>query len=78
MVERVLANSKAKALIRKLRAEHGELIFHQSGGCFEGSAPMCYPKGGQKIGDSDICLGVVCGVNSIRQSFNMIIGNKPK
>ena len=43
MVERVLATGEALALIERLRARHGPLMFHQSGGCCDGSAPMCYP-----------------------------------
>ena len=44
MVERVVATPAALALIETLKAKHGELMFHQSGGCCDGSAPMCYPR----------------------------------
>jgi len=58
----VLATEAAVALIRKLRAQHGELMFHQSGGCCDGSSPMCYPRGEFLTGDSDTQLGEVDGV----------------
>ena len=59
MVERVTVTSAATALIEKLAAQHGPLLFHQSGGCCDGSSPMCYPAGGFRIGGSDVLLGVV-------------------
>jgi uncharacterized protein len=46
----------AAALIRKLRADHGPLMFHQSGGCCDGSAPMCYQNGEFRTGGSDVLL----------------------
>jgi uncharacterized protein (DUF779 family) len=58
----VLATDAAVALIRKLRAQHGELMFHQSGGCCDGSSPMCYPRAEFLTGDSDVQLGSVDGV----------------
>jgi uncharacterized protein (DUF779 family) len=58
----VLATDAAVTLIRKLRAQHGELMFHQSGGCCDGSSPMCYPRNEFLTGDSDIQLGEVDGV----------------
>ncbi|MGF6833333.1 uncharacterized protein (DUF779 family) [Paenarthrobacter sp. TE4293] len=44
-------------LLRKLWDQHGPLMFHQSGGCCDGSAPMCYPAGEFLTGDSDVLLG---------------------
>jgi uncharacterized protein (DUF779 family) len=55
----VLATDSAIQLIRKLRAQHGELMFHQSGGCCDGSSPMCYPRNEFLTGDSDVQLGEV-------------------
>ncbi|TXS54342.1 DUF779 domain-containing protein [Streptomyces sp. t39] len=46
----------AAGLLRRLRAAHGPLMFHQSGGCCDGSAPMCYPAGEFRTGDSDVLL----------------------
>lgn len=46
----------AADLVRRLRALHGPLMFHQSGGCCDGSAPMCYPEGEFRTGDSDVLL----------------------
>ena len=59
MIERVIANDAAKALIAKLKAMHGPLMFHQSGGCCDGSQPMCFTEGEFKVGGSDVCLGIV-------------------
>jgi uncharacterized protein (DUF779 family) len=58
---RVTATDSARALITTLRAKHGDLMFHQSGGCCDGSAPMCYPKGEFIIGDYDRLLGYIGG-----------------
>ena len=55
--EQVLATDNALELIGKLRTKHGELMFHQSGGCCDGSSPMCYPRGEFLVGDSDVLLG---------------------
>jgi uncharacterized protein (DUF779 family) len=61
MVDRVLVTEQAAALIAKLRAQHGELLFHQSGGCCDGSSPMCYPLGEFRVGAQDILLGRIAG-----------------
>jgi uncharacterized protein len=58
----VLATEQAVELIQKLRAKHGALMFHQSGGCCDGSSPMCYPRDEFLTGDSDVQLGSVDGV----------------
>jgi uncharacterized protein (DUF779 family) len=57
----VTATPAAVALIGKLRGKHGELMFHQSGGCCDGSSPMCYPLGEFLVGESDVLLGEVDG-----------------
>ena len=59
---RIEANNEAESLIRELQARHGDLVFHQSGGCCDGSSPMCFQKGDFIMGYSDVCLGEVCGV----------------
>ena len=58
---RILATAKAVDLIEKLKALHGPLMFHQSGGCCDGSQPMCFTEGEFKIGSSDVCLGEIEG-----------------
>lgn len=58
---RILATDAAVALIERLKAIHGPLMFHQSGGCCDGSAPMCYPAGEFKTGAQDILLGTIAG-----------------
>jgi len=55
-VLRVTATESAHALIATLHGKHGDLMFHQSGGCCDGSAPMCYPRGEFMIGDYDRLL----------------------
>lgn len=61
MVDRVVATQEAQDLMEKLKDMHGPLMFHQSGGCCDGSSPMCYPLGEFKTGDSDILLGNLPG-----------------
>jgi uncharacterized protein (DUF779 family) len=61
MVDRVLATDAALELMERLRAQHGPLMFHQSGGCCDGSAPMCYPAGEFKVGGNDVKLGEIAG-----------------
>ncbi len=58
---RILATDDTVALIDRLRTLHGPLMFHQSGGCCDGSAPMCYPAGEFRIGAQDILLGTIAG-----------------
>jgi len=60
-VERVSVTEKAKAVINQLKQKHGELMFHQSGGCCDGSAPMCFAKGDFMVGSRDLCLGEIEG-----------------
>ena len=62
MVERVIATDEALALIRQLQAEHGQIMFHQSGGCCDNSAANCYLPTDLTIGPYDIKLGEVGGV----------------
>jgi uncharacterized protein (DUF779 family) len=54
---RVAVTDAAASLLRQLTAEHGPLMFHQSGGCCDGSAPMCFPVGMFQTGPSDVRLG---------------------
>lgn len=60
-VQKVLATDAALALIERLKAKYGPLMFHQSGGCCDGSSPMCYPAGEFLIGGSDVLLGEIGG-----------------
>ncbi|ACB96420.1 DUF779 domain-containing protein [Beijerinckia indica] len=60
-MDRVIATPKAIELIEKLKAVHGPLLFHQSGGCCDGSAPMCYPLSEFKTGAQDVLLGAIAG-----------------
>ncbi|RFM29559.1 DUF779 domain-containing protein [Deminuibacter soli] len=61
MTERVKATPAALELIYKLQQQHGPLMFHQSGGCCDGSQPMCFPLGEFKTGGSDVLLGEIAG-----------------
>ncbi|WP_067856583.1 DUF779 domain-containing protein [Nocardia shimofusensis] len=60
-IERVALTEAATELLTRLTAQHGPLMFHQSGGCCDGSAPMCYPRGEFRVGASDVLLGEVGG-----------------
>ena len=57
--QQVITTAAAVALMEKLAAKHGPLMFHQSGGCCDGSSPMCYPLGEFMTGDSDVLLATV-------------------
>ena len=59
---RVLMTDAAVDLLGRLRDRHGAVMFHQSGGCCDGSSPMCYPQGEFIVGDGDVLLGEVDGV----------------
>ena len=59
MVERVVATEDALQLIESLKSIHGSIMFYQSGGCCDGSSPMCYKDGDFKTGSSDIYLGSI-------------------
>jgi uncharacterized protein (DUF779 family) len=59
MPAQVIASDAAIALIAQLREKHGPLMFHQSGGCCDGSSPMCYPRGEFIVGDRDVLLGEI-------------------
>ncbi|HLZ85922.1 MAG TPA: DUF779 domain-containing protein [Puia sp.] len=60
-VPRIISTGKAEELIDRLRQMHGPLMFHQSGGCCDGSQPMCFADGEFRTGGSDVCLGEVYG-----------------
>ena len=58
---RVIATGDAKAVIDQLRERYGPLMFHQSGGCCDGSSPMCFEDGDFRLGASDVYLGDLHG-----------------
>jgi uncharacterized protein (DUF779 family) len=58
---RILASPAAEALIARLVEDHGPLMFHQSGGCCDGSAPMCFTRGEFRVGGQDVLLGHIAG-----------------
>lgn len=59
---RVVATDAALALIREIQVDHPDILFHQSGGCCDGSSPMCYPANDYIVGDRDVKLGEIGGV----------------
>ncbi|ARK30641.1 DUF779 domain-containing protein [Halalkalibacter krulwichiae] len=61
MVQKVIATQAAIDFIEFLKEKHGSLMFHQSGGCCDGSSPMCYVENEILIGNSDTLLGVIAG-----------------
>lgn len=56
---KVSATEAALALLAEIVAEHGPVLIHQSGGCCDGSSPMCYPRAELLIGDHDVLLGTI-------------------
>lgn len=60
-ISRVNITTEAAGVVEQLREKNGELMFHQSGGCCDGSSPMCYPKGEFMVGSSDVWLGEIAG-----------------
>ncbi|WP_206240560.1 DUF779 domain-containing protein [Novosphingobium terrae] len=70
---RILSTQEADALIARLEARHGALMFHQSGGCCDGSAPMCFPKGEFRVGAQDVLLGEIAA-NSLEGGVQVWIG----
>jgi uncharacterized protein (DUF779 family) len=59
MTKRVLVMPEASALIKELKGRFGDLMFHQSGGCCDGSSPMCFEEGEFKLGGSDVKIGTI-------------------
>ncbi|MCP4302813.1 MAG: DUF779 domain-containing protein [Gammaproteobacteria bacterium] len=71
MHARVDVTNEARRVIDQLREAHGPLMFHQSGGCCDGSSPMCFPDGEFRVGSSDVLIGEIhdCGFYISRQQF---------
>ncbi len=63
MVARVEITAAAADMLERLKQMHGPLLFHQSGGCCDGSAPMCFPVGDFRVGPQDVFLGEIGGCN---------------
>lgn len=61
-MSKVTATAEALELLSEITADHGPVLFHQSGGCCDGSSPMCYPADDFKVGERDVKLGEVDGV----------------
>jgi len=62
-MKRIEITKEAAEIVKQLKAKHGELIFHQSGGCCDGSAPMIFPIDEMYLDESDILLGEIEEVN---------------
>ncbi|MEM7058502.1 MAG: DUF779 domain-containing protein [Pseudomonadota bacterium] len=60
---RVTATPEARAFMGEIIADHGEILFHQSGGCCDGSSPMCYPVNDFRLGSTDVKLGEIDGTS---------------
>ncbi len=58
----VTATPEALTLLAEIVADHGPVLFHQSGGCCDGSSPMCYAQGDFRIGERDVKLGEIGGM----------------
>jgi uncharacterized protein len=61
MADKVTATPEALEFLAEIVADHGPVMFHQSGGCCDGSSPMCYPQGEFLVGDHDVKLGEIGG-----------------
>jgi uncharacterized protein len=61
MINRVEITAGAVSILARLKSQYGALMFHQSGGCCDGSAPMCYPIGDFRVGPQDVLLGEIDG-----------------
>lgn len=61
MIKRVTISPEAVEVVNTLKQKFGPLMFHQSGGCCDGSQPMCFEKGDFKVGQSDVCIGEIEG-----------------
>ncbi|EHS48951.1 protein of unknown function DUF779 [Rhizobium sp. PDO1-076] len=59
---RVIATEAALAFLAEIRKDHPDILFHQSGGCCDGSSPMCYPASDYRVGETDVKLGEIGGV----------------
>ena len=75
--KRLSVTEEAKKIIDQLKEQHGDLIFHQSGGCCDGSAPMCFPKNEFLIGQRDVYLGDIhgCGYYMASDQYNAYYSN---
>lgn len=73
LVPRVVVLPAAMDLLVLLRKKHGPLMLHQSGGCCDGSSPMCYPQGEFIVGEQEVLLGVL----DLRLSPNHVLGDAP-
>jgi uncharacterized protein (DUF779 family) len=58
-ITRVNITEEASRVVRQLQERYGPLMFHQSGGCCDGSSPMCFEQGDFKLGANDVCLGII-------------------
>ena len=61
MISRLSSTKETDALVNELIDIHGPVVFHQSGGCCDGSAPMCFPRGEFRVGSRDVLLGTIEG-----------------
>jgi uncharacterized protein (DUF779 family) len=61
VIRRVEITKEAAEVVARLERQHGALMFHQSGGCCDGSSPMCYPAGDFRVGPQDVLLGEIAG-----------------
>lgn len=68
-IPRITITEGAKAIVDRLRTQHGPLMFHQSGGCCDGSSPMCYPVGELLLSEQDVLLGQVHGCDFYMPAF---------
>jgi uncharacterized protein len=78
MAERVVATEAALAALRRLTAKHGKLMLFESGGCCDGSSPMCMPHGELLLGPNDLLLGQVGGAEFFIDADQYQRWNRPQ
>lgn len=59
VLDKVTATPEALEFLNEIIADHGPVLFHQSGGCCDGSSPMCYPRNDYIVGERDVLLGSI-------------------
>ena len=75
MIERLSSTQSTNELVNELLEIHGNLVFHQSGGCCDGSAPMCFPRDEFRVGSRDIYLGSINLNHFLSLKINFLTGN---
>jgi uncharacterized protein len=74
---RVIATEAALAFLAEIKRDHPDILFHQSGGCCDGSSPMCYPASDYRVGETDVKLGEIAARRFTSAAASMRSGRIP-